>query len=424
MSNIINQSNSNVKGGGRNLFFERSPDGNVGAKSRSQQKSSRLVAATPHSNNNIPRPKIIFLGTPQFAVPILEKLAQSEFKPSAVFCAPDKPVGRKQILTPPPVKVAAEKFGIPVFQPSSVSEFVIRPPATPSACRWRAGISDLKPDLIISAAFGIILPKTILDSPRYGCLNIHPSLLPKYRGASPIQYTILNGDSETGITIIKMDEKIDHGAILVTDHLSLITQNYTTPELSEKLAEMGAELLLKALPDWLAGKITPMPQDESQATYTKIIKKTDGCVDWKKSAREIERQIRAFTPWPGAFTRIMNNESGIMNIKGIKRQSPAATGDSNMEYMSNTLYFDVARTICPSGALSSLVKIKILEADISKNTTQKQIGEIFLDDNNELAIQTGNDVLIIKKLQLEGGKPMTAAEFLRGHKEIIGQFFS
>ncbi len=136
--------------------------------------------------------KIAFLGTPQFAVPILEKLAQSDFKPIAVFCASDKPVGRKQIITPPPVKVTAQKFDIPVYQPDDVSGFMLQ-------------VSSLKPDLIISAAYGMILPKEVLDAPKFGCLNLHPSLLPKYRGASPIQAAILNGDPETGVTIIKMD---------------------------------------------------------------------------------------------------------------------------------------------------------------------------------------------------------------------------
>lgn len=175
-------------------------------------------------------PKIAFLGTPQFAVPILEKLAQSDFKPMAVFTAPDKPVGRQQILTPPPTKIAAQKYNIPVWQLAQTSDF-------------RLQTSDLKPDLIISAAYGLILPKDILDLPKYGCLNIHPSLLPKYRGPSPIQAVILNGDSETGVTIFKMDEKIDHGPILASFKFQVLSFKFTTPGLSEKLSKLGADFI-------------------------------------------------------------------------------------------------------------------------------------------------------------------------------------
>jgi methionyl-tRNA formyltransferase len=310
-------------------------------------------------------PKIVFLGTPQFAVPILEKLAQSEFKPVAVFCAPDKPVGRQQILTPPPIKLAAQKYDIPIFQPNRTSDFGLQ-------------TSYLKPDLIISAAYGLILPKDILNSPKYGCLNIHPSLLPKYRGPSPIQAAILNGDSETGVTIFKMDENVDTGPIIASQKIQLSPPRLTTPELSKILAELGAQLLYKILPDWLAGKITPKSQDEFQASWTEIIKKEDGLINWRKSAQEIERQIRAYQPWPGAFTKLkMKNE-----------------------------------------------KLKIIEADILEKNTSKKIGELFLIDNSELAVQTGEDALIIKKLQLAGGKPLTTEDFLRGHPDIVGQILN
>jgi len=311
--------------------------------------------------------KIAFLGTPEFAVPILEKLIQSRYKPIAVFCAPDKPVGRKQILTSPPVKVIAQKNNIPIYQPENVADFKLQ-------------ITSLNPDLIICAAYSLILPKEVLDVPKFGCLNIHPSLLPKYRGPSPIQYAILNGDKETGVTIIKMNEKIDAGPIVVNYKLQITNYKFTTPQLSQKLSEIGADLLLKILPNWLSGKIRPQPQDESQATYTKIIKKEDGLINWQRSAQEIERQIRAFTPWPGAYTRIMNNESRIMNLK-------------------------------------------ITEAAVSKDGKNKKLGEVFLTDNGELVIRTNDGCLLPGKLQMEGGKPMSADEFLRGHHEIVGQIF-
>ncbi len=316
------------------------------------------------SNNHVnsKTPQIVFLGTPEFAVPILEKLVQSEYKPFAVFCAQDKPIGRKQILTPPPVKISAQKYNIPVYQPKD-------------ALSIKHDVSGLKPDLIISVAYGMILPKEILEAPKFGYLNIHPSLLPKYRGASPIQAAILNGDQETGVTIIKMDEKIDHGPIVANSQFPMTNDQYTTPELSEKLAQLGANLLLEILPDWLAGKIKPQAQDEAKATYTKIIKKEDGLIDWKKSAAQIERQIRAYQPWPGAYTKLK-----------VKSK-----------------------------------KLKVIEAKILEKNVDKRIGEVFLTENNKLTVQTGQNALIIKKLQIEGGRPMDAKDFLRGHKYIIGQ---
>lgn len=320
-------------------------------------------------NNNVNSKglRIVFLGTPEFAVPILEKLAQGEFKPAAVFCAPDKPVGREQILTPPPVKVAAQKYNMPVYQPADVQNL-------------KSSILGLKSDLIVSAAFGIILPKEVLDAPKFGCLNIHPSLLPKYRGPSPIQAAILNGDAETGVTIIKMTEKVDAGPIIVNCKFKIENLKYTTPELSQILADLSAQLLIEILPGWLTDKIKPQPQNESQASYTKIIKKQDGQIDWQKSAKYIECQTRAFTPWPGAYTRIKNYELRIMNLK-------------------------------------------ILEAEASNNNKNKNAGQIFLNENKELVVQAGEGTLIVKKLQTEGGKPMDAQDFLRGHRDVVDLIF-
>lgn len=309
----------------------------------------------------MPNLKIIFLGTPEFAVPVLEKLVNNEFKPIAVFCAPDKPVGRKQTLTFPPTKILAQKNNIPVFQPANKTELAGQLRAT--GC-----------DLVISAAYGIIIPKEALDLPQFGCLNIHPSLLPKYRGASPIQSAILNGDAESGVTIFKMDENMDTGLIIASNALSIASRQYTTPELSKELSELGANLLLEILPDWIGGKIIPKPQDDTLATYTKIIKKEDGRINWQKSAQEIERQIRAFDPWPGAFAYLKEEK----------------------------------------------IKIKVLKAKALEEIIRKQIGEIFLNKNEELSVQCGRGCLIIKNLQLEGGKPLGASSFLRGHKNIIG----
>lgn len=169
---------------------------------------------------------------------------------------------------------------------------------------------ELKPDLVIVASYGKIIPKEILEIPKYGCLNVHPSLLPKHRGPSPIQSAILNGDKETGVTIILMDEKIDHGKI-ISNSKFLISKKFTYPELSQKLAELGTKLLMETIPKWIRGKIEPQAQNELKASYTKILKKEDGKIDWKKPAEEIERQIRAFHPWPGVFTFIKHKGKNL-----------------------------------------------------------------------------------------------------------------
>ncbi|MFH1392873.1 MAG: methionyl-tRNA formyltransferase [Patescibacteria group bacterium] len=224
--------------------------------------------------------KIVFMGTPEFSVTILEALLDSNYEIVAVITNPDAPVGRKQILTPSPVKILAEKNKIPVIQPEKMRDNI---------------------DLAIVAAYGKIIPKNILDVPRFGTINVHPSFLPKYRGASPIQNAILNGDKKTGVTIMKLDEEMDHGPILANSEL-LIANSDTYESLSQKLAIAGAELLIKTIPDYVSGKIKPVEQKHSEATYTKIIKKEDGKINWSKSASETERMIRAFYPWPTAWT--------------------------------------------------------------------------------------------------------------------------
>lgn len=248
--------------------------------------------------------KIIFLGTPEFAALILEKLIKAELMLEAVICNPDKPTGRKQIITPPPVKVLAQKYGLTVYQPKDKLELL-------------EIMKKLQPDLAIVAAFGMIFQKEVLDIPKYGFINVHPSLLPKYRGPTPIQSAILNGEEKTGVTLYLMDEKVDHGAMIANSELRMQNTEWNYETLSKKLAEMGAELLIKTLPDFVAGKITPLPQDESQATYTKKFKTEDAYVDLaalqlaikgeprpdgREKAVEIERKIRALNPEPGTWT--------------------------------------------------------------------------------------------------------------------------
>ena len=304
------------------------------------------------------------MGTPEFSAIILKELCQSKYKPVLVVTAPDKPVGRKQILTPPPVKVIAQRYEIPILQPGKIQEVI-------------AEIRATNPGLVVVAAYGQILPKEILDIPKYGCLNVHPSLLPKWRGPSPIQYTILNGDEKTGVTIILMDEKMDHGPILTNSKLQITNPKITYLELHNKLAEIGAGLLLETIPKWIKGEIKPEPQDESKTTYTKILTREDGEIDWKKSAEDLERQIRAFDPWPGSFT-----------------------------------FWEIMK--------GKLLRIKIFKARVFTSPTGKtfSIGKVLVVPQNKAGVQCGKDFLLIEELQLEGQKPMESEKFLRGHPDF------
>jgi len=288
-------------------------------------------------------PKIIFIGTSQFAVPSLENLIKNKYNIIKVITAPDKPTGRKQEITPLPIKQIALKYKLPFFQPEKIAEIALE-------------ISKLKPDLIILAAYGKMIPKDILEIPKFGCLNLHPSLLPKYRGPSPMQTTILNNDKKTGLTIMLMDEKIDHGPIIGQKKMAIASdENYQT--LEKKLAQLAASFLIEILPQYLQNKIKPQPQNESRASYTKILTRQDGQIDWQQSAQVIARKIRAFYPWPGAWT------------------------DFNGK------------------------RIKILKA---KAVEQKQ----------EATLPTKKGFLFLELVQPAGKKPMTGQEFFRGHLNI------
>lgn len=243
--------------------------------------------------------KIVFIGTSEFGAIILNRLVKNNYKPVLVITQVDKPAGRKQTLAPSPVKKEAKllprsKAGLKIKVDYDLKE-----------------IKKIKPDLIITAAYGKIIPKETLEIPEYGALNVHPSLLPKYRGPSPIQTVILNGDKETGVTIMLMDEKMDHGPVLAQQESKIPITKITYKELSEELAELSAKLLVETIPKWIKREIKVKEQDHSQASYTKIIKKEDGRIDWNKPAQEIERKIRAFDPWPGAFTFIKKKDKKI-----------------------------------------------------------------------------------------------------------------
>ena len=238
--------------------------------------------------------KIIFIGTSQFAVPALKSLIENKYNLIYVITRPDKP-------TPSPIKQTALEYNIKILQPEKISDIASK-------------ILDLKPDLIITAAYGQIIPKDILNTPKFNSLNLHPSLLPKYRGPSPIQTAILNNDKTTGITIMLMDEKMDHGPIISQIEIKINDQfNYQT--LEKKLSQEAADLLIKTLPQYFQNKIKPKPQKEEKASYTKILTRQDGKINWQQTAQEIERKIRAFYPWPGTWTELNGKRIKILKAK-------------------------------------------------------------------------------------------------------------
>ena len=299
--------------------------------------------------------RLIFMGTPDFSVPSLQALIKENgFEIVAVVTQVDKAVGRGHIMSAPPIKQIASKNGLAVLQPLKIKEIT-------------STIKGLKPDLIIVAAYGKIIPLEILEIPVYGCLNVHASLLPKYRGAACLNAPILNGDSKTGITIMKMEEGLDTGPILRQAEITL-NGDETLEFVHDKLSLLGAEILPTTIKDWLNGKIKEREQKETDASYVKMIKKEDGHINWQNKAEEIERLIRAYNPWPGTYS--------------FKEKE--------------------------------LIKIISVDKTPLKINNYK-IGEIFFD-NGKMAIQCGQDALLILKLQTAGKKIMTSSEFLRGHK--------
>ena len=245
--------------------------------------------------------KIIFIGTSSFAITTLEELIENNYEILAVITAPDKPVGRKQEVIPSPVKEIALKYNLLILQPKKIAEIEKK-------------IHELKPDLILVSSYGQMIPKSILDIPKKKSLNLHPSLLPKYRGASPIQTAILNGEKTTGITIMKIDEKMDHGPIIAQQETD-IKPDDTYESLESRLSEEVTKLLIEILPRYFKNKIKPKIQDEDNATYTKILTRDDGRIDLKENVQKIERKVRAFYPWPGTWTEINNQRIKILKVK-------------------------------------------------------------------------------------------------------------
>lgn len=308
--------------------------------------------------------KIVFMGTPDFALPSLDALIKSDdFDVVLVVTQEDKKVGRKQIVTPTPVKIMAEENNIPIAQPKKIKEI-------------EDELKNLKPDFIVVTAYGQIIPQSILDIAQYGPFNVHGSLLPKYRGAAVVQAPILNGDSKTGITIIKMEAGLDTGPILKQAEI-VLDKAETAENLFDKLSKLGAEILPKTLIDFASGKLEFKKQDDSKASYVKMIKKEDGKIDWNKSAIEIERMVRALNPWPSAF--------GQLKVKSEKLK------------------------------ILKILKVENNILDVNKY----KVGEVFLDDD-KLAVQCGDGAIVIKELQMEGKNKMNANDFLLGQKNFVG----
>ncbi len=298
--------------------------------------------------------KIIFMGTPEFAVPCLKKLINSRNEIVGIVCQPDKPKGRGRKITSSPVKSLAKEIAIPLLQPEKIK-----------TDEFYRQISDINPDLICVTAYGKILPLDILKLPRYGCINVHASLLPKYRGAAPINWAIINGEKKTGVTIMLMDEGMDTGDILAKTKVE-IKEEETSIELSQKLAEYGATLLMETIDRLEQNELTPIRQNDADATYAPIIKKDVGKINWEKKAEEINNLIRGTQPWPGSFTNL-NNKT-----------------------------------------------LKIFKASVSNDSGKP--GEILRSNPGTLRIGTGEKSLNLLEIQIEGGKKIKTEDFLRGHR--------
>lgn len=304
--------------------------------------------------------RIIFFGTPAFAVTVLSKLQEAGITPIAVVTSPARPAGRGHLITDPALAVFARKHTVHVFQPESIkdSEFL-------------AHVRRLQPDVCAIASYGHIVPKELLDIPPHGFINVHPSLLPKHRGPSPIQTAILDGDAETGVTLMLTDTKMDHGPVLAQQKLEKDISHATYTELHDALAELGGIMLAEILPAWTANILTPQPQDHTQATYTKLFTKEDGRIDWTKPVAHIDRMVRALNPWPGTWTIFGDPISDTTSEIGSPTQK----------------------------------RVKMLAGHVTKELINIPPGTVTKTKNGDLAVACGDGRLfVIQELQVAGGK--------------------
>ena len=304
------------------------------------------------------RYRVVFFGTPEFAVPTLQALIDGPDEVVGVVCQPDRPAGRGQKLQAPPVKVLAQACGLHIAQPTKLK-----------SGEFPDVLANWRPDLAIVAAYGRILPARLLETPHLGCINVHASLLPAYRGAAPIQWAILNGDDETGVTIMRMNERMDEGDILL-QRPTPIGAEETYGALQTRLAEIGAAALMDALDASTAGTLTPAPQDHARATLAPMISKAQGAIDWRDSATLIERRVRAFNPWPSAYT----------TLRG-----------------------------------------KLLKIHVARVETGPGEAGCIVDVSDAIRVATGDGIRASESLQLEGRKAMGAIEFAHGGALAAGE---
>ena len=301
------------------------------------------------------------MGTPGFAVPVLEALVSAGHEVAAAYSRPDRPSGRGKRTSPTPVKEAASAMDIPVVQPPSLKPSEVQ-----------QDLASLAPEVIVVAAYGLFLPREVLDLPRHSCLNIHPSLLPKLRGPSPVSTAIVDGEAITGATIMVMDEGVDTGPVLAQRQTS-IGDSETAEVLTTRLFELGARLLVEVLPEWAEGRIQARPQDESQATVTRLLAREAGRIDWEMTAAQIARRVRGYAPWPGAYT-----------------------------------YWD--------GKM-----LKVIDASPHDATVGDRPGTVIGPASGDwIDISTGDGTLGVSRLQLEGRRAASARDFLQGNASIIG----
>ena len=317
-----------------------------------------LIVRRQPGDYNCPM-RVVFMGSPGFAVPALHCLVQEGFEVAAVYTKQDKPSGRGRALGSSPVKREAAALGLTIVQPKS-----LRSPET------QQELAALRPEVIVVCAYGQILPKVVLEMPRYGCLNIHPSLLPRHRGASPVASTILSGDAWGGTSVMQMDEGLDTGPVLTRAPV-LVRDDDTAGSLSSRLSIVSAHLLIDVLPRWVKGEIKPRPQDGSQATYFKPVAKEAGEIDWRLGALEIWRRVRALQPWPGAYTRFQGKLLKILEARPL--------------------------TCEPRGAPGLVIAL----------------GKGF-------GIATGEGALEVLRVQIEGKQAVSGEEFARGQRSFIG----
>ncbi len=313
--------------------------------------------------------RVVFMGTPDFAVPTLQQLVESEYRVVGVVCQPDRPSGRGKKVHSGPVKTFALGHGLPIVQPEKMKA----PEFLDTLHAW-------SPDVIVVAAFGRILPQVILDLPPKGCLNVHGSLLPKYRGAAPIQWAVINGETETGVTIMVMDAGMDTGAILDQAVLPIRPEE-TAGEVAVQMAETGGHLLVTTLRRWIAGTITAQPQDDVQATLAPMLKKEDGLLEWNHSADSLASRIRGLSPWPGAYT-FVNGERW-----GIWKAHVAAFEEEN---------------------------------GFAIQSQHPEPGTIVDINKQGIHVQTGQGLLNLVEIQPENKKRMTVVQYLAGHQLEIG----